>query len=446
MVSRRSTSLAVLEGVVLAAALIAAALTSTAADWQPPALVGVLLVLALVSDLFAVSHGGQRISGSFLALVLAMALLGPAPATAIGIASVLFDHLRTRNPPGLFLANLATFATFPLLGGLMIAGADVDQESAAFPLLVIGVFLVTNLLNFLMIGGHHAYVTRVSLAGEFRKIFMPVLPSEVLSAVLCALVAAFYVHTGVAAIALMLLVLLVFQYLLRELLLSRERAERLAALQLGVLVSMIETLALRDRMTARHSAAVARYARAMAVALGWSRAEQEVVHTAALLHDIGKFAFPDAILLADSKLTDDQWEAVKRHPEDGARIVRRLDGYGNVAEIVFSHHERWDGRGYPRGLAGEAIPAGARLIAVADTYDVITARDSYRKPISTQAAIEELERSAGHQLDPEVVHVFIALLTAGDLSFAHGDDADFERELNFGRRVHAHAQPLPQKR
>jgi putative nucleotidyltransferase with HDIG domain len=446
VVSARSTFLAVVEAVVLGGALIVAALTSARADWQPPALVVVLLALALASDAFAVSYGGQRISGSFLALVLAMALLGPAPATALGIASVLFDQWRARNPGGRLLANLATFATFPLVGALLIRWWDVDQESAAFPLAVIGVFMVTNLLNFLMIGGHHAFAERVSLPGEFRKIFVPVLPSEVLSAALCALVAAFYVRTGVAAIALMLLVLLVFQYLLRELLLSRERAERLAALQLGVLVSMIETLALRDRMTARHSAAVARYARAMAHALGWSAADQEIVHTAALLHDIGKFAFPDSILLADSRLTDAQWEAVKRHPEDGARIVRRLDGYGNVAEIVLSHHERWDGNGYPRGLAGEEIPPGARLIAVADTYDVITARDSYRKPIPVAEAIEELERSAGRQLDPEVVHVFIALLTAGDLSFRHGDDADFEAELNFGLRVHAHAQPLPRSR
>jgi putative nucleotidyltransferase with HDIG domain len=442
----RSTSLAVIETVVLGGALLVAALSSTAGDWRPQALVFVLLGLALTTDLFAVSYGGQRISGSFLALVLAMALLGPAPATAIGIASVVFDQWRARNPPGLLLANLAAFATFPLLGALLIRWANVDHEAAAFPLLVIGVFMVTNLLNFAMIGGHHAFAERVSLSGEFRKIFVPVLPSEVLSAILCALVAAFYVRTGVAAIALMLLVLLVFQFLLSELLLSRERAERLAALQLGVLVSMIETLALRDRMTARHSAAVARYARAMAQALGWSAAEQEIVHTAALLHDIGKFAFPDAILLADAKLSDEQWEAVRRHPEDGARIVRRLDGYGNVAEIVLSHHERWDGTGYPRGLAGEAIPHGARLIAVADTYDVITARDSYRKPISSEQAIEELERSAGRQLDPQVVHVFIALLTAGDLSFRHGDDADFEEELSFGRRVHAHAQPLPRSR
>ncbi len=444
--STRSTFLAAVEGLLLACAITVAALTSTTADWDPWALVVVLLALALATDWFAVSYGGQRISGSFLALVLAMALLGPAPATAIGIASVLFDHVRARNPLPLLLANLAAFATFPLVGGLLIQWADPDVKSAAFPLLVFGVFMVTNVLNFAMIGGHQAIATRTSLLGAFRKIFLPVLPSEVLSAVLCALVAAFYVRTGVAAIALMLLVLLTFQFLLRELLLSRERAERLAGLQLGVLVSMIETLALRDRMTARHSAAVARYARAMARALGWPPEEQELVHTAGLLHDIGKFAFPDSILLADSRLTDEQWKQVKRHPEDGARIVRRLDGYGPVAEIVHAHHERWDGAGYPRGLAGEAIPRAARVLAVADTYDVITARDSYRKPLTSEAAIAELHRVAGAQLDPEIVQTFVRLLSAGDVSFAHADDADFEAELSFGQRVHAHAQPLPRTR
>ena len=180
--------------------------------------------------------------------------------------------------------------------------------------------------------------------------------------------------------------------------------------------------------------------------MGWSREEEELVHTAGLLHDIGKFAFPDSILLADARLTDEQWEQVKRHPEDGAGIVRRIDGYGPVAEVVLAHHERWDGSGYPRGLAGEAIPKPARLIAVADTYDVITARDSYRKPVTPEEAIAELRRVAGRQLDPEVVDVFVGLLTAGDLSFRHGDDADFEAELGFNHRVRAHAQPLPRTR
>src|SRR5215207_3860367 len=149
--SVRSTSLVVIEAAALTAAVILAALTSTPSDWEPPALVALLLALALASDLFAVSYGGQRISGSFLALVLAMALLGPAPATAIGVASVLFDHARARNPGPLLLANLATFATFPLVGGLIIQATDVDESAATFPVLVFAVFLLTNLLNFVMI-------------------------------------------------------------------------------------------------------------------------------------------------------------------------------------------------------------------------------------------------------------------------------------------------------
>jgi putative nucleotidyltransferase with HDIG domain len=439
----RSTVVLAGEALLLAVAAVIGVLSSTAADWDPPALVALLLGLALITDLFAVSHEGQRISGSFLALVLAMALCGPAPAAAIGVASVLFDQVRSRNPPARLLTNLATFATFPLIGGLLFRWEDIPPDDPSFPLLVLGVFMVTNLVNFLMIAGDHCLHERVPLGREFRAIFLPVLPSEVISALLCALVAAVYARTGLAALALMVLVLLAFQYLLRELLLSRERAQKLAALQIGVLASMIETLALRDRMTARHSAAVARYAGALAGALGWPREQQELAHTAGLLHDIGKFAFPDSILLANSRLSDEQWKIVRRHPADGARIVRRIDGYAPVADIVHAHHERWDGRGYPRGLAAEQIPTAARILAVADTYDVLTARDSYRKPISTTDAVAELRRVAGAQLDPQLVELFAELLTTGDLSFGHGDDADFEKELDFVRRVRAHAQPLP---
>ncbi len=441
--SKRSTALITAEGALLIVAVVVAALTSTRDDWEPIGLVLVLTALALGSDLFAVSHEGQRISGSFLALVLAMTLAGPAPAAAIGITSVLVDHAIARNPLPRLITNLTTFAVFPLVGGLLARWAidafDIDLEGAGFPLLVLAVFMVTILLDFLMIAGDHCFHERQPLGQEFRAIFVPVLPSELISALLCALVASVYVRSGLSAMVLMVVVLVVFQYLLTQLLLSRERAERLAAMQIGVLTSMIETLALRDRMTARHSAAVARYARAMALELGLSQSEQELIHTAGLLHDIGKFAFPDSILLASSRLTDEQRDAVKRHPADGARIVRRIDGYAPVADVILSHHERWDGKGYPRGLAGEEIPRASRLIAVADTYDVMTARDSYRKPVSSSDAVAELRRVAGTQLDAEIVELFAVLLTSGDLSFRHGDDADFEAELGFGQLVRRHA-------
>ena len=151
---------------------------------------------------------------------------------------------------------------------------------------------------------------------------------------------------------------------------------------------MVDTLAMRDRMTARHSAAVARYARALAEAHGCSRDEQDLVHTAGLLHDVGKFSFPDAILLAPAPLTEEDWKIVRRHPEEGARVVARMEPYAPVAEIILCHHERWDGKGYPHKLAGEQIPLLSRMVTIADAYDVMIARDSYRTPLTSSEAVD----------------------------------------------------------
>jgi HD-GYP domain-containing protein (c-di-GMP phosphodiesterase class II) len=121
--------------------------------------------------------------------------------------------------------------------------------------------------------------------------------------------------------------------------------------------------------------------------------------------------------------------------------VRRVDGYGAVADVILSHHERWDGRGYPRGLAGEDIPLASRLISVADTYDVLTARDSYRQPVSSEAAVMELQRVAGTQLDAAAVDAFVELLASKDIAFRHADDAEFEAELAFDVKVRDYARP-----
>jgi HD-GYP domain-containing protein (c-di-GMP phosphodiesterase class II) len=132
---------------------------------------------------------------------------------------------------------------------------------------------------------------------------------------------------------------------------------------------------------------------------------------------------------------------IKRHPQQGARVVSSLDGYGPVAEIILAHHERIDGKGYPRGLAGDDIPELARIISVADTYDVMTARDSYRTPMSSHDAIVELRRVAGKQLDARFVEVFIELLEGQDVSFQHSEAADFEKELALEARIAETASP-----
>ncbi len=302
-------------------------------------------------------------------------------------------------------------------------------------------------INFAMIASYGCYVERVSFA-EKLKVLPPVLPSEFASAMLAVAVAFIYHVIGISAIALFGVVLVTFQYLLGQLLLSQQRAKeleqrskQLASFQVGMLSAMLRTLDLRDQMTARHSAAVARYSRAIAQRAGYSRQEEELVHIAALLHDIGKFILPDRILKANVPLTDEDWMLIRRHPQQGARVVSSLDGYGPVAEIILAHHERIDGKGYPRGLVGDDIPELARIISVSDTYDVMTARDSYRTPMSSHEAIQELRRVAGKQLDARFVEVFIELLEGKDVSFQHGEAADFEKELALEARIAETASP-----
>ena len=440
----RSQRLLAAEAVVLFGTLVAAAASSEVSDWRPVGLVLVLLGLAVVSDLLALQHATTRISGAFFALVLAMALCGPAPAVLIGVVSVLVDSLRNRLAFHKLIANLTVYSVIPLAGGLSIdwlrGVTDLETNNLTFALVVLGAFVLANVLNFAMIAGDISVHVGIPVSRQVRQIFVPVLPSELAGAILAVSIAILYRETGVAALALLAVVLVVFQYLIRELLRSQRRAEELASLQLGVLASIVETLALRDRMTARHSAAVARYSRALALAHGCSRDQQELAHTAGLLHDIGKFSFPDSILLAETPLDDEDWRIVRRHPEEGARVVARMEAYGPVADIILGHHERWDGEGYPRGLIGTTIPLLSRVIMIADAYDVMIARDSYRRPRTSAEAVAELRRAAGAQFDPELVETFVELLGNRGLRFQHADDADFEAELGFERRVRRYAR------
>ena len=215
----------------------------------------------------------------------------------------------------------------------------------------------------------------------------------------------------------------------RTLHVARERGEISAVRARRLLDAMLRSLSLRDPTTARHSAAVARYARELAVANGAWPAQQRLVHTAGLLHDIGKFILPDSILLTKRGLSAQEWELVKRHPAASADIVSHLPGYEQVALAILHHHERIDGSGYPAGLRGNEIPWISRVISVADAYDAMTGRDSYSRLRSVDDAVTELQRVAGTQLDAQLVGSFVELLGNGTVAFRHADEADFEAEL-----------------
>jgi putative nucleotidyltransferase with HDIG domain len=434
---------------VSAASLTGAVLSSRASDWANVKLVVLLAALAVLSNAMAMDAKHMRLSGAFISIVLAMALLGPAPAVVVALLLMLEDTIRRRPPVVAVLTNLSAFACFPLVGGLAVRALELSHaDPVDYALGVFAVFMVTNLVNFALIVPATVVMDGRTVRSAFRDMFIPMLPSEAVGGALAVATATTFREVGLAALVALVGILFLFQVLTRELLLSQDRAEQLearstqlASLQVGVLAALLQTLSLRDRMTARHSAAVARYARAIAEEIGCTPAEQELVHTAGLLHDIGKFAFPDRILLASRKLDDDDWNIVRTHPYQGARLVRRIDGYGPVAEIILAHHERIDGRGYPRGLCGEEIPLFSRMISIADTYDVMTARDSYRRPVPQAEAIAELRRVSGAQLDGRLVEVFIHILEHRALAFQHTTDADFELELDFERRVSGYAVP-----
>ena len=447
--SSRGPSLRVFQAVVIAASVVAAAVLSRPQDWEPVELVALLFGLTLLSGAFPLQVKDVKASGSFLGLVLTMSLLGPAPAVVLGLLTQLPQGIVLRAKAANVLCNTSAYVAFCLLGGVAMRYAAPDTDSEfAFAAAVFVVFLFTNFVNFLLVAVDIRHYDGVSLRHNITQVFIPVLPVELASGLLTATIAYGYVHYGIAVVVGLAVAGLVFQYLLHLAFESMRRGEQLekrthelASLQVGLLTTVIKTLSLRDKMTARHSAAVARYAREIARDIGMDEREQDIVHTAGLLHDIGKFVFPDSILLADTRLSDEDYEIVKSHPVHGAELVAQIEGYGPVAEIIRAHHERWDGNGYPDRLAGEDIPLAARILAVCDTYDVMTSRDSYRKPVSRDEAVAELRRVSGSQLDGRIVDVFVRLLEERNIVFVHTDDADFERELDLPARVRDYAAP-----
>jgi len=179
---------------------------------------------------------------------------------------------------------------------------------------------------------------------------------------------------------------------------------------LSIVHSMISALEVKDPYIKGHSDAVARYAVAIAKRLNISPQGIETIEMAALLHDIGKIGIHEDILNKPGKLDEEDWKEMKKHPEIGLKILNGVNFPWDIRPVIYHHHERYDGKGYPAGIKGKEIPLGARIIAVADSYDSITSERAYRKGLSKKVAIKELERVAGAQLDPEIVGVFVEML------------------------------------
>ena len=392
-----------------------------------------LVASATVAEVISARYATRAsISGAFLCGVLAIGFLGPAgaflvPAIAIPVVWLL-DRYRWRA----MLINVAGSATPTLAVAYAFEALAPAEESVEFfvALAVAGVVVfVSNVLIVVALMG--------VLDGEVASLraLLGVGPSVAINIAATTFVAEIYSDVGLSALAFVLLLIVAFTYMLRLLVEARERTRQYASLSWGVLSGLIRTLDERDSRAARHCAAVAAFSRDIAKHVGLSEREQELAHTAGLLHDIGKFALSDRVMERGTHLEESDWRGIRRHPEIGADLLKDIGVYGPIADIIRAHHERLDGRGYPRGLAGDEIPQIAKILAVAEVYDTLTAPDTYRTPMNSFEALNELRRVAGSQLEPRYVDALAELLAGRGTDYRHADEADFDRELDMERRI-----------
>jgi putative nucleotidyltransferase with HDIG domain len=426
-------------GISLAGALVCAGWAALVAE--PDRLDWLFVVLALGatgSNLFDARTDAQRvsISGAALAATLAIAFFGPAAAFAIVVVSELASWLIERYRLESMLMNLFCGGAPMLVAGTIFEAARPGADgSAGFYLALALAAVLVLVLNLLIVAALRSALDdlpfRTILAGATSNLLVSLainVPLTLAAAGLC-------LELDVGGTAFVAFTLIAFSYMANLVATARHRSRQYASLSWGVLSGLLRTLDIRDPRAARHAAAVAAFARDIARAEGMSEQECELVHTAGLLHDIGNFALSDRVAERGRVLNDEDWAAIRRHPELGADMLRDLGLYGPVAEIVRAHHERIDGRGYPNRLRGDEIPEAAKIIAVAEVYDTLTANDTYRTPVSSFEALTELRRVSGTQLEGRYVETLAKLLAGSDITYRHADAADFGRELDLERRI-----------
>ena len=397
----------------------------------------VIAVAAIGAGLLVVGQrGGLGISAAFIVTLLAAAFLGARSAAAAAVVTELAASTRFRTRWRLVVTvNLPVALASSVLAAILVAAlASAPADRASFYLAVtlaaVSAFVLSSLLFALLSSILEGPARFFGLSNVLEF-----LPSTGISILVVLAGVSITLKIGNGGIAFALAAVFAFSYMAHLLERSRQRATQYVSLSWGVLAGLMRALDIRDERAARHAAAVAHFSQDIAKAVGMSDVDCELAHTAGLLHDIGRFALSDRVAERGRTLTEEDWTAIQRHPELGADMLRDLGTYGPVAEIVLAHHERIDGRGYPRGVEGDDIPEIARIVAVAEVYDTLTANDTYRTQMSSFEALNELRRVSGSQLDGRYVEVLAKLLAGVGVDYRHADTADFDSELDMERRI-----------
>jgi putative nucleotidyltransferase with HDIG domain len=404
--------------------------------------VGVLLLgaFSMLAEKRSIRIGSNvQVSVSVLPIVFGAVVFGPLAAMAIGAIGILAD---LRAPYVRWLTWTSWKAISSGLAGVAAALVLAGDSSLVRIFLAISVAVIVESGVDAVIGGVVVSIRRTGDFLSFVRQLRPVILGAVpLYAPVILLLVYAYEHLSFWGLILFLVPAFAAHRLhglyreqretTEQLQVANERLERAS---LSFATALVAALDARDQYTAGHSAAVAVYARDIAVKLNLSEEQQQLAHLCGLVHDVGKVGLPAGLLEKPGPLTLEERRKMEEHSAIGERILGKVDDYADIARVVRHHHERMDGNGYPDRLRGDEIPIVSRIIAVADAYNAMTSGRPYRDAMPSRVARFRLAQASGTQFDISVVAAFEAILAGASETYLSGARSDFT--------VEAQRQPL----
>lgn len=420
-------------GLAIAASGLVAWLIQTGQTFGNPWAVGALAVLGAIAERGRIRLSSNlELSISLLPTLFAAVVFGPAAAMLVAAASIGSDFRRPYMKWAVYtLSESITGATTGIVAA--VAAGWSPNTAGSIALATIAGATAAQVLDT----GFAAITVTLRGTGrptEIIRTLAPVLAASVpFYTPIVALLAYAYLELSPWTLLLFLAPALAAQHLFGLYQNQRELADNLTLANsqlekanLSFASALVATLDARDRYTAGHSAAVAVYSRDIAERMGLPPADQQTVHLAGLVHDIGKIGLPAGLLEKEGPLTLEERRIMQSHSEIGERILANVDDYGSIADIVRHHHERCDGYGYPDGLDGEETPILSRIIAVADAYNAMTSDRPYREAMPSRVARMRLAQAVGSQFHTTVVAAFEAILATADDAYRLAKTPDFD--------------------
>ena len=409
--------------IVAGAALVAVCLPQ--ASFHQPFLFFALMLLSSVTAALKVhlplTTGGSTMSVSYAVDFTSLLLLGPHETMLVAGLSAFSQcslNIKDRNPAYRTLFSMASLVVtvqvtglvFAMLGGL--PGHAVSVVALARPL--VGAATVYFVLNTGFIATAVALASKESVVSIWNRDFLWSAPSYFVGALAAGIGAGIVERSGYwlapLTLAPIYLTYRTYKVYMGRIEDEQRHVEQTSDLHLATIEALARAIDAKDQTAHTHIRRVQIYAAGLAHALGLEDAEIQGIKTAALLHDIGKLAVPEHILSKPGPLTQEEFQKIRIHPQVGAEIIAAVPFPYPVAPLILSHHERWDGKGYPQGLKGSDIPRGARILTIVDYFDAVTAERPYHRALSHDGAIGLMKHESGKALDPIYVTKFIEIL------------------------------------